>query len=96
MSIIKTIIIGFVVGVFARLLMPGKDNLGVFLGFILTTLLGIGGAFLGTYLGQAIGHYGPDESAGFFMSLFGALIILYIFHLIKKSRAAPPSLPPNP
>jgi uncharacterized membrane protein YeaQ/YmgE (transglycosylase-associated protein family) len=87
MSIIWTIVLGFIVGVFARLIMPGKDALG----FIYTTLLGIGGAFLGKYLGQAIGRYGPNDSAGFFMSLFGALIILYIYHLIKKSRETPPA-----
>jgi uncharacterized membrane protein YeaQ/YmgE (transglycosylase-associated protein family) len=87
MSIIMTILIGFIVGLFARAIMPGKDALG----FILTTLLGIGGAFLGTFLGQAIGHYGPHDSAGFLMSLLGALVLLYIYHIINKSRSNPPA-----
>lgn len=86
MSIIMTILIGFIVGLFARAIMPGRDALG----FILTTLLGIGGAFLGTYIGQAVGHYGPHDSAGFLMSLLGALILLYIYHIINKSRTNTP------
>jgi uncharacterized membrane protein YeaQ/YmgE (transglycosylase-associated protein family) len=86
MSIIMTILIGFIVGLFARAIMPGRDALG----FILTTLLGIGGAFLGTFIGQAIGHYGPHDSAGFLMSLLGALILLYIYHMINKSRTNAP------
>lgn len=85
MSLIITIVIGFVVGLLARAIMPGKDALG----FILTTLLGIAGALLGKYLGQAMGLYTADQPAGFFMSLLGALIILFIYNLFVKKGAAP-------
>ena len=86
MSIIWTIIVGFIVGMFARLLMPGRDALG----FIITTLLGIGGAFVGKVLGQAFGFYGEHEPAGFFMSLIGAMILLFIYNHIKKQQQLPP------
>ncbi len=82
MHIIWVIIIGFIVGLFARALMPGKDIRG----FIVTTLLGIGGAVVGKYVGQAIGIYKEQEPAGFFMSLIGAMLILLIFHLFNKNR----------
>ncbi len=84
MTIILTIIIGFIVGLLARFLTPGRDALG----FILTTLLGIGGAFVGKFLGQAFGLYAEGESAGFFMSLLGAIIILFIYHHLNKNRNA--------
>src|ERR1700720_1116569 len=58
-------IIGLIVGALAKLIMPGRDPGGIFI----TMLIGIAGAFLGTFLGRAIGHYGPDQSAGFLMSL---------------------------
>lgn len=77
-------IIGLVVGALAKLIMPGKDPGGIFI----TMLLGIAGAFLGTYLGRSIGHYSPDQSAGFLMSLLGAIILLGIYHLIQRSRVA--------
>lgn len=82
MSILWTIIIGFIVGLLARAIMPGKDALG----FILTVLLGIGGAILGKYIGQALGLYHEGDNAGFFMSLVGALIILFIYHLIVNRK----------
>ncbi len=77
-------VIGLVVGALAKLLMPGKDPGGIFI----TMLLGIAGAFLGTFLGRAVGHYGPDESAGFLMSLVGAIILLAIYHLVRRRTAA--------
>ncbi len=77
-----TLIIGLVVGALAKLIMPGKDPGGIFI----TMLIGIAGAFLGTWLGRAVGHYQPDQSAGFLMSLVGALILLGIYHLIRRSR----------
>ena len=81
MSIIGSIIIGFIVGLFARFLMPGRDPLG----FIWTTLLGIGGAVVGKFIGQGIGLYREGESAGFFMSLIGAIVILFLYnHFINK------------
>ena len=77
-------VIGLVVGALAKLIMPGKDPGGIFI----TMLLGIAGAFLGTFVGRAIGHYGADESAGFIMSLIGALILLAIYHFIRRRTAA--------
>jgi uncharacterized membrane protein YeaQ/YmgE (transglycosylase-associated protein family) len=76
-----TAIIGIVVGALAKLIMPGKEPGGIFI----TMAIGIAGSFLGTYLGRAIGHYQPDQSAGFIMSLVGALILLGIYHLIRRS-----------
>ncbi len=73
-------LIGLVVGALAKLIMPGKDPGGIFI----TMILGIAGAFLGTFIGRAIGHYGPDESAGFIMSLIGAIILLAIYHFIRR------------
>ena len=84
MSIIWTIIIGFVVGLIARALMPGKDVSG----FIVTTLLGIGGAFVGKFLGEALGFYHGDEPAGFFMSLVGAMLLLLIFHVFNRKQVS--------
>ena len=73
-------LIGLVVGALAKFIMPGKDPGGIFI----TMILGIAGAFLGTFIGRAIGHYGPDESAGFIMSLIGAIILLAIYHFIRR------------
>jgi uncharacterized membrane protein YeaQ/YmgE (transglycosylase-associated protein family) len=83
MGIIWTIIIGFVAGVVAKLIMPGPNEPS---GFILTTLLGIGGAFLATYLGQAIGWYRADEGAGFIGAIVGAIIVLVIWGFIARRR----------
>jgi uncharacterized membrane protein YeaQ/YmgE (transglycosylase-associated protein family) len=80
MSIIWTIIIGFVAGVIARMLHPG--NKWEPTGFILTTVLGIVGAFVATYLGQAVGWYKPGEEAGFIGAVVGAIIILVIWGFI--------------
>lgn len=85
MSIIWAIIIGFIVGLVARALMPGKDPSG----FIITTLLGIGGAVIGKWLGQGLGLYREGDPAGFFMSVIGAMVLLFIYHLLNKNRAAP-------
>ena len=76
------IIIGLIIGVIAKFILPG-DNPG---GFIATVLIGIAGSFLGTYLGRAIGHYGPDQSAGFLMSLLGAIILLGLYHLFTRQK----------
>ena len=83
MHIIWTIIIGFVAGIIAKLIAPGPNNPG---GFILTTILGIVGAFLATYLGQAIGWYRADEGAGFIGAIVGAVIVLAIWHFIAGRR----------
>lgn len=80
MAILMTILVGFLVGLFARALIPGRDIVG----FLMTTLLGIAGAFVGKYIGQALGLYTQDQSAGFFMSLIGAMILLFIYHQYRK------------
>lgn len=82
MHIIWMIIIGFIAGVIAKLLVPGRDPGG----FIITTLLGIAGALLAGFLGRTMGWYGPNDSAGFIASIVGAVIILGIYHLIRRSR----------
>ena len=86
MHIIGIIIIGFLAGVVAKLLMPGRDPGG----FIVTTLLGIVGAFVATYLGQAIGWYRADEGAGFVGAVVGAVILLAIYHFVKRRSASSP------
>jgi len=83
MSIIWTIIIGFVAGVIAKFLMPGPNEPS---GFILTTILGIIGAFVATWLGQALGWYGPNEGAGFIGAIVGAVIVLAIWGAISRRR----------
>ena len=81
-GIIWVIIVGFIAGVLAKLLSPGPNNPS---GFILTTVLGIVGAFLATFIGQAIGHYAPDQGAGFITSTIGAIIVLFIWHRLVAS-----------
>jgi uncharacterized membrane protein YeaQ/YmgE (transglycosylase-associated protein family) len=81
-SIIWIIIVGFVAGIIARILSPGPNNPS---GFILTTVLGIVGAFLATFVGQAIGHYGSDQGAGFIMATIGALVVLFIWNRLVAS-----------
>jgi len=80
MHVIWTIIIGFVAGVIAKLVHPGDRYEPS--GFILTTVLGIVGAFVATYLGQAVGWYKADESAGFIGAIVGAIIVLVIWGVI--------------
>jgi uncharacterized membrane protein YeaQ/YmgE (transglycosylase-associated protein family) len=80
MHIVWTIIIGFVAGVIAKLLHPGNRYEPS--GFILTTVLGIVGAFVATYLGQAVGWYKADESAGFIGAIVGAIVVLVIWGVI--------------
>jgi uncharacterized membrane protein YeaQ/YmgE (transglycosylase-associated protein family) len=83
MHIIWTIIIGFIAGVIAKFVTPGGNEPS---GFILTTILGIVGAFLATYLGQAIGWYRADEGAGLIGAVVGAIIILVIWGIIDRRR----------
>ena len=77
------ILVGFVAGILARLISPGPNNPS---GFILTTLLGIAGAFLATFIGQQIGHYGPNQGAGFITATLGALVVLFIWNRLVASR----------
>jgi uncharacterized membrane protein YeaQ/YmgE (transglycosylase-associated protein family) len=83
MGIIWTIIIGFVAGVIAKLITPGGNEPS---GFILTTILGIVGAFLATYLGQAIGWYRADQGAGLIGAIVGAIIVLVIWSAFQRRR----------
>jgi uncharacterized membrane protein YeaQ/YmgE (transglycosylase-associated protein family) len=80
MSYVWMAIIGLVAGLIARALHPGDDKLGL----IMTSLLGIAGAFVAGFIGQAVGWYQPGEKAGFIASVIGAIVILVIYSLIKK------------
>jgi uncharacterized membrane protein YeaQ/YmgE (transglycosylase-associated protein family) len=82
-GIIWIIIIGFVAGVIARFLSPGPNDPK---GFILTTLLGIAGAFLATFIGQSIGWYRADQGAGFIAATLGALLVLFIWNRLVAHR----------
>lgn len=79
------ILIGFVVGLLARFLKPGRDSMGI----ILTTLLGIGGALFAGWVGQATGWYSPNEARGFLGALIGAIVILLIVSLFRRRRPKP-------
>src|SRR6188768_2321064 len=83
MGIIWTIIIGFVAGVIAKFLMPGDNEPA---GFILTSILGIVGAFVATFLGQALGWYRPGEGAGLIGAVVGAVIVLLVYGVISGRR----------
>ena len=83
-NIIWTILIGLVVGVIAKFLMPGKDPGGC----IITTLLGIVGAVVATYLGQAIGFYNVGQPAGFLGAIVGAIILLAIYRMLFAKKSA--------
>lgn len=82
MSILWAILIGFVVGIVAKFLMPGRDGGG----FILTALLGIIGAVAATFLGQALGFYAAGQSAGFIGAVIGAMLVLFVFGLVRGKR----------
>jgi len=83
LSLLWTALIGLVVGAIAKLIIPGRDPGGIWI----TMLIGVAGSFLGTWLGRLVGHYDPGQSAGFLMSLVGALILLGIYHMIKRAQA---------
>jgi len=76
------IIFGLIVGIIAKLLMPGRDPGG----FVITILLGIAGALLGGFIGRALGLYGPGEAAGFLMSLLGAVLLLTLYRFLGHRR----------
>jgi uncharacterized membrane protein YeaQ/YmgE (transglycosylase-associated protein family) len=82
MGILAWILFGLVVGVIAKLLMPGRDPGG----FIITILLGIAGALLGGFIGRAMGFYGPNDSAGWLMSILGAIILLALYRMMTRRR----------
>ena len=84
MHIIGTFFLGLIVGIVAKLLMPGRDPGG----FIITALLGIAGAFVAKYIGVQLGRYRPEDAAGFLASVGGAIILLIIYRLLFRRRAA--------
>jgi uncharacterized membrane protein YeaQ/YmgE (transglycosylase-associated protein family) len=84
-SIIWTIVIGFIVGLLAKLVMPGKDPGG----YIITAALGIAGSLIASYGGRALGIYGGDETAGFIGAFLGAIILLIIYRLFMRNRSNP-------
>ncbi len=86
MHILWIIIIGFVAGIVARMLAPGPNNPG---GFILTTVLGIAGAFVATFIGQAVGWYGQDQGAGLIGAVVGAIVVLFVWHRLVTSSVIP-------
>ena len=82
MDYVWTALIGFVAGLVARAVHPGKDDLGI----VLTIVLGIAGAFVATYLGQMVGFYKQGENAGFIMSVIGAVILLVLYGFVVKKK----------
>lgn len=82
MSLLWTLLIGLIVGIIAKLLMPGRDPGG----FIITTLLGIAGAFVARFIGRAAGWYSENEPAGFIASVVGAVILLAIYRMFVGRR----------
>jgi len=83
MGIIGWIVFGLIVGAVAKLLMPGRDPGG----WIVTILLGIAGALVGGFLGRAAGWYGPNDAAGFLMSILGAIVLLFLYRLARGQHA---------
>jgi len=84
MHIVGWILFGLVVGIIAKLLMPGRDPGG----FFMTILLGIAGAMIGGWIGRAMGLYGPNQSAGFFMALIGSIILLALYRVVIGRRTS--------
>ena len=81
MGIVWTIVIGFIAGVIAKFIMPGDNEPS---GFVLTTILGIVGAFVANYLGQALGWYGPMDGAGLIGAIVGAIIVLAVYGFVRR------------
>ena len=82
MAILSWILFGLVVGVIAKLLMPGRDPGG----FIVTILLGIAGALFGGFIGRAMGFYGENQGAGWIMSILGAIVLLVLYRMMVRRR----------
>lgn len=83
MHLIGTIIIGFIVGAVAKLLHPGKDPGG----WIISIILGLAGSFVAEWIGRSLGWYGPEEPAGFILSVVGAVLLLFLYRVISKKKA---------
>jgi uncharacterized membrane protein YeaQ/YmgE (transglycosylase-associated protein family) len=84
LHLIWVAIIGLIVGLLAKMFMPGKDPGGI----LVTMLLGIVGSEVATWLGRLIGLYGPDASAGFIMSILGAILVLAVYHFFRRKMAS--------
>ncbi len=82
MSIIWTILIGFIVGIVAKFLMPGRDPSG----FFITAIIGVVGSVIATFLGQALGFYRPGESAGFIAAVLGSIILLFLYRMVTGRK----------
>jgi uncharacterized membrane protein YeaQ/YmgE (transglycosylase-associated protein family) len=82
MGLVSWILFGLIVGIIAKLVMPGRDPGG----FVVTVLLGIAGALLGGFVGRAMGYYGPTEAAGWLMSIAGAVLLLVLHRLLVRRR----------
>ena len=82
MSIIWTLIVGLICGALAKLIMPGKDPGGI----IVTMLLGVAGAFVGSFIGRALGLYETNEGAGWIMSILGAIVLLVLYRMLARRR----------
>ena len=82
MSIIWTILIGFIVGIVAKFLMPGRDPSG----FFITAIIGIVGSVIATFLGQTLGFYRPAESAGFIAAVLGSIILLFLYRMVTGRK----------
>ena len=82
MAILSWIVFGLVIGIIAKLLMPGKDPGG----FIITMLLGIAVALVGGFIGRAMGFYGPNQGAGWLISILGAIILLALYRMLVRRR----------
>lgn len=81
---IWTIVIGFVAGIIARFLAPGENKPS---GFVLTVLLGIAGAYVASFLGQALGFYVPGQQAGFIGQIIGAIVVLFVWGLVVRKKS---------
>ena len=82
MAIVSWIVFGLIVGVIAKLVMPGRDPGG----FVVTILLGIAGAFVGGFIGRAMGFYGPSQSTGWLMSIAGSVVLLLLYRILAPKR----------
>ena len=85
MNVLITLLVGLVVGALAKFIMPGRDPGGI----LVTMLLGIAGAFVGTMVGRTMGLYGPDQAAGWIMSIVGAILLLVLYRMITGRRPRP-------